>query len=93
MGDALDASDEALYNFDTRAVHTAFMQVCKICIRKSVIRNTDTSKVFWVSCNCVQHRPVIRPMAACLHDNRSVNAQDLVQFSKFFGSAIRRMIG
>jgi hypothetical protein len=26
MGDALDASEQAMYNFDTTAVHTAFMQ-------------------------------------------------------------------
>lgn len=26
MGDALDASEQAMYNFDTMAVHTAFMQ-------------------------------------------------------------------
>ena len=27
MGDALDASEQALYNFDTEAMHTAFMQL------------------------------------------------------------------
>ena len=27
MGDALDASEQAMYNFDTEAMHSAFMQL------------------------------------------------------------------
>ena len=39
MGDALDASEQAMYNFDTQAMHSAFIQT----IEDNQVRGTALS--------------------------------------------------
>ena len=59
MGDALDASEQALYNFDTMAMHTAFMQTIRdnqgasgdvpVVIPAGIPGSTSCNDIAWTS--------------------------------------------
>lgn len=82
---------EVPYEIESHAPYPAVVQHRKVAIVQIIISVTDSAVSPIAVGDCIQHRRVVRPAAARLHDDSTFNAQNVMQSYEILPRRVGRL--
>ena len=85
IGRAAQMRDE----IEAHAAHAACVEVGQLFVGDTAIDDRHAAIAAVTACDCIEHRGIVRAVAACLHDHTPARAEKIMQR----GQALERRIG